>query len=152
MTQPFHVSYSGTVRAGLTKLLEEAIRQDSDFGQAAISAAKTIDARLRSAAQDFGDLHFTLEDLELDIRIAVIRPLGVTYAVHQRPPHRFRAALYPAECPADNRRLMRAVRLLPVGRHLLRRTSPSILCGSRPRPSAPQTLPSASVRATRRCP
>jgi hypothetical protein len=45
-----------------------------------------MDDRLRSAARDFGDLHFSPEELELDVRVAVVRPLAVTYAVHHRRP------------------------------------------------------------------
>lgn len=86
MTQAFHVSYSGAVRTGLKQLLEEAARQDPDFARTAVAAAKEIDSRLRSAARDFGDLHFSLEGLKLDVRVAVLRPLAVTYAVHQRHP------------------------------------------------------------------
>jgi hypothetical protein len=86
VTQSFQVSYSGVVRTQLKRLLEEATRQNPDFARAAVAAAKAIDARLRSAARDFGDLHFSLEALELDVRVAVVRPLAVTYAVHQRRP------------------------------------------------------------------
>jgi hypothetical protein len=84
VTQSFRVSYSGTVRAQLRQLVEEAARQDPHFAGAALAAAKTIDARLRAAARDFGDPHFSLKALELDIRVAVVQPLAVTYAVHQR--------------------------------------------------------------------
>jgi hypothetical protein len=86
VTPSFHVSYSGAVRADLKRLLEEAARHHPDFARAAIAAAKAIDARLRSAARDFGDRHFSLEELELDVRLAVVRPLAVIYAVHHRRP------------------------------------------------------------------
>jgi hypothetical protein len=84
VTPPFRVSYSGAVRAQLRLLVEEAAQQDRNFAVAVLAAAKPIDARLRAGPRDFGDPHFTLQGLELDIRVAVIQPLAVTYAVHQQ--------------------------------------------------------------------
>ncbi len=84
MTPPFHVSYSGTVRASLKRLLEEAAGRNEDFGRRALAAAREIDARLRADARDVGEPSYSLPALALDVRRAVVRPLAVTFAVHQQ--------------------------------------------------------------------
>ncbi len=55
MSPSFHVSYSGAVRDLLKRILRDATSQSPEFGRLALAAAKAIDARLRSAAREFGE-------------------------------------------------------------------------------------------------
>jgi hypothetical protein len=80
----FRVSYSGAVRASLKELLEDALRRDPQLGRRALDAAKTIDARLRTSARDWGEACFVRPDLALEVRLAIFPPLAVTFAVHQQ--------------------------------------------------------------------
>jgi len=84
VTAIFRVGYSGVVRASLKQLLEETLRRDPPLGRRPLDAAKTIDARLRAAARDCGEVCFVRPDLALEVRLAVVPPLAVTFAVHQQ--------------------------------------------------------------------
>jgi hypothetical protein len=84
VTPVFRVGYSGAVRASLKQLLEEALRRDPQSGRRALDAAKAIDARLRAAARDWGEVCFVRPSLALEVRLAVVPPLAVTFAVHQQ--------------------------------------------------------------------
>jgi hypothetical protein len=72
------------VRASLKQLLEEASQRDPQLGRRALDAAKTIDTRLRSAARDWGEACLVRPHLALEVRLAVVPPLAVTFAVHQQ--------------------------------------------------------------------
>ncbi len=70
------------MRDQLKRILRSATSQSPEFGRQTLAAAKVIDGRLRSAAREFGEPHFTLQQLALDIRLGVVSPLAVNYAVH----------------------------------------------------------------------
>jgi len=80
----FRVSYSGAVRASLRELLEDALRRDPQLGRRVLDAAKAIDSQLRTSARDWGEACFVRPDLALEVRIAIVPPLAVTFAVHQQ--------------------------------------------------------------------
>ncbi len=62
------------------------MRQDPEFGRRALAAARAIDERLRAEAGLLGEPCFPLRQLGLEVRLAAILPLAVTYAVHQQQP------------------------------------------------------------------
>ena len=80
----FRVSYSSVVRASLKELLEEALRRDPQLGRRALEAAKSIDSHLRADARNWGDACFVRPHLALEVRLAIVAPLAVTFAVHQQ--------------------------------------------------------------------
>jgi hypothetical protein len=84
VTPIFRVSYSGVVRASLTQLLKDASQRDPQLGRRALDAAKAIDTRLQASARDWGEACFIRPHLALEVRLAVVPPLAVTFAVHQQ--------------------------------------------------------------------
>jgi hypothetical protein len=84
VTPIFRVSYSGVVRASLSQILEQVSQRDPRLGRRALDAAKTIDACLRTTPRDWGEACFIRPHLSLEVRLAVVPPLAVTFAVHQK--------------------------------------------------------------------
>lgn len=60
------------------------MRISPSLGRRALDAAKAIDALLRSAARHWGEACFALPLLALEVRLGIVSPLAVTYAVHQQ--------------------------------------------------------------------
>jgi hypothetical protein len=48
-----------------------------------LSALKTIDQHLHSDPRIFGDLHFSMKEMKLDVYTRVVPPLVVHYGVHR---------------------------------------------------------------------
>lgn len=92
----FRVSYSGAVRASLKNLLEAALRRDPQLGRHALDAAKAIDSRLQNSARDWGETCFVRPDLALEVRLAIVPPLAVTFRRAAAFGHSVRAAFQPS--------------------------------------------------------
>jgi hypothetical protein len=51
-----------------------------------LSALRAIDERLATDPLTFGEPRFHLKELRLEVRIAIVAPLAVSYAVHEEHP------------------------------------------------------------------
>lgn len=75
---PFRVVCSEAVRKRFLELVQEAKEQ----GQAVVSAAQSIHARLEKDPQEFGEIAFSLKWPGAELRKAVIAPLSVCFGVY----------------------------------------------------------------------
>ena len=80
----FKVIAPATVLASLKKLQREAAERE--IGPAALSAIKTIYNWLHYEPLAFGEPQYHLYNLKLQVRVGVIWPVVVDYAVHQIEP------------------------------------------------------------------
>jgi hypothetical protein len=78
----FQVILSKEIAAQVKGLLQEAA--DMDLRDAFINALQAIDARLKADPDVFGEPRYTLKNLGLQVRIAIILPCTVTYAVNMQ--------------------------------------------------------------------
>ena len=82
---PYQVALSGAIRELLVQLHESAAadgRRD-EF----LAALRNIDARLRTDPATFGEEVFDLLALQLTVRVGIVLPLAVEFAVY--PQQRF---------------------------------------------------------------
>ena len=86
MNTPYRVAYSEAVRAELRELLESAFRRSEAFGEEAVAAVKALEERLRTDPRTFGERRYSLSHLRLEVRIAVVPPLAVSFSVHEPEP------------------------------------------------------------------
>lgn len=68
------------VRDQFQELYESA--RARGFGPAVLSAARRIIARLRLDPGEFGEPRFVLHHANLEVRVLIVAPLVVGYAVH----------------------------------------------------------------------
>jgi len=78
---PYRVVFSEATRQQLLELLRRAVARGR--GEQVLSAAKVVVARLQSDPLEFGEPRRELRALRLQERVAVVRPLGVIYAVDE---------------------------------------------------------------------
>jgi len=84
MTPPqdpgFEVSISGAVRESLVRLHDEAERNGQR--DAFIAGLRTISTRLRTDPISFGEEVFDLPTLQLTVKVAIVLPVVVEFAVY----------------------------------------------------------------------
>ena len=86
MDGSIQVVYSAAVQAALRDLITQALQQGNELGQKALAAVRAIDARLRTDPRGFGEPCYHLSEMRLEVRLAVVLPLSVTFAVHEEKP------------------------------------------------------------------
>ncbi len=83
----FFVGISPVIARNIKRLQRQATREGR--GDAFLSAFKTLIDRLGVAPHNLGEALFPLPNLELWIRLAVLRPVCIDFAVHDREPYVF---------------------------------------------------------------
>jgi len=78
----FRVVYSRRVQNSVADLIQCIARDDKDLARSVVDAVKTIDERLRENPREFGEVRYRLERLQLEMRVAVVRPIAVQFGVH----------------------------------------------------------------------
>jgi hypothetical protein len=78
---PYEVIHSGAVTQALRRLFRQATREGR--AEAFLSALRQIMHRLERSPNRFGEPLYRLPALRLQIRSAIIRPLGVHFGVHE---------------------------------------------------------------------
>jgi hypothetical protein len=78
----FRVVHSEQVRTALRQILTQAHQHSPEFGRQALATVMTIDQELATRPHEPGEPCYGLSNLDLQIRLATIAPLSVTYAVH----------------------------------------------------------------------
>jgi hypothetical protein len=73
-----------TVKADLRRFHKELMEQGE--GEAFLAALRQITARLRTDPHAFGESKFRLPALNLTVYQGIIRPLAVTYGIHEQRP------------------------------------------------------------------
>jgi hypothetical protein len=76
----FSVSMSKKVATHIKDILERAT--DDDFLDDYLAALLTIQKRLERDPDVFGEPRFHLNHLDIQLRIAIVRPLSVTFGVN----------------------------------------------------------------------
>jgi hypothetical protein len=77
----YQVVLSGRVRDQLKDLHRRA--KDKGHGTRILSAVKKIVALLRTEPVQFGEPTFTLHNLNLEVRVGSVAPVGVMYGVQK---------------------------------------------------------------------
>jgi hypothetical protein len=80
----YRVHASGAVTQEFLRLQQQAEREGR--GQEVLSAMRAIARQLHYNAADAGEPLYHLAALSLQVRHIAVRPLGVTYAVHESWP------------------------------------------------------------------
>ena len=83
-TRHYRVQFTASTSARLKELVKKAI--GIGLGQKALSAAKAIIRHLQSRPTEFGEPLYRLPALKLQVRVGIVRPLVVHYAVHEEKP------------------------------------------------------------------
>ena len=80
----FEIRVSGVVAEAIKQLQRKATA--IGLGQQVLANIKALHQRLRHGAADFGEPLFRLPPMELQVRMGVISPLVVIFAVHEVKP------------------------------------------------------------------
>lgn len=78
----FEVKWSQAVRDQLIEIHRQAVLEGA--GEGVLSAARTLVEGLQSDPLGMGELLYRLRGLRLEVRLGVVKPLAVSYAVHKR--------------------------------------------------------------------
>src|SRR4051812_46972699 len=84
MNGPFRVVYSGMAREELKSVVAKAARHSTELGRRATHAARVIADHLARDPRTFGEPTHFLTELELEVRLGVVDPIAVSFAVHDR--------------------------------------------------------------------
>jgi hypothetical protein len=80
----FQLDISGSIAEVLRQLQRQASREGR--GKAFLAAVRKAIDRLRRDATAFGESIYRLPALRLQVRLAVVGPLGIHFAVHEDRP------------------------------------------------------------------
>jgi hypothetical protein len=80
----FQLVTCGSVRQALKELLVRAA--DLGLDEVVIQAVKQIQRQLTQDPFGFGEPLYRLPNLKMEVRLAIVPPLAVQYAVHQEKP------------------------------------------------------------------
>src|SRR5262245_22946681 len=78
--RPFRVAYSGLVVEQFKKVILEAIKRGLSVQFA--DSTRRIMRELRESPEQFGEPLYLLAHTQQQVRLAVVGPLSVTFAVH----------------------------------------------------------------------
>ncbi|TMQ33249.1 MAG: hypothetical protein E6K70_14150 [Planctomycetota bacterium] len=78
----YEIVSSAAINAACRKLLRKAVQLGK--GKEFVRGARIIINKLQNEALTFGEPHFHLRHLELEIRIAIVSPLAICYGVHEK--------------------------------------------------------------------
>jgi hypothetical protein len=76
---PFRLSFSDALAEAIRQLQRRASREGR--GEEFLLAFRTVIQRLRHDPTEFGEPLYRLPALQMQIRCAVVRPLGIDFAV-----------------------------------------------------------------------